>query len=622
MNNREIKRAVRKLARKKEYEKIYYEYGPKYFRQYVPEKYKEKDIDKLRGEGKYIDIYTKYGKLDLESKIRAVGKEFDKNLPMKNGAISRRWNTIKGILSTAAITGITTLITTISTPLLGKAIVTDIEINKNKTEYEDLIEKYEQSIEEYAKKFDITKQSDMEIIMRCMKDFREGIQGYGDPKLDIAGYRGLDVMSEDGIGVCRNFAPNVADRLNAINPEYNARLIYLYMESKEFVKNNITDTQIKDDGNKIIKIKGNKEYLYENGELKKYAIKKEDGSINIADYEDGNLVSKTVELENASVKYRYYENKAIREKTIIKENTEMKITFNDENEKSESGQEISEIEYWTREKKNEIEYSKIFLNGKLKKITEDAPEYYKYTCYGEDGTISSEYEADSQKEVTTYYKNGKIYCTKVLQNGDETIIRYDDDGNEISKQTEKSEEENLYIKQKRNKELVIEYTQQWEQEEAMKKVAIEKGIPNHVVVAVDIESDNITLTVDPTNLALGIYKDGKLYWFNEKNQEESNYVVANLDAESEVKGTKAFIEYPMNYIKSFKEPNLSREELEEKYGLDAQNAMIEKIEKQEEDRKKALRERLKIGKNVTYDLSENMVTIYRKLEEQISEEKE
>lgn len=56
------------------------------------------------------------------------------------------------------------------------------------------------------------------------------------------------------------------------------------------------------------------------------------------------------------------------------------------------------------------------------------------------------------------------------------------------------------------------------------------------------------------------------------------------------------------------------EEIEEKYGLDAQNRMIEKIEQQEN--KKTLRQRLRIDDNITYDYDDNKVTIIKEAEQE------
>ena len=49
------------------------------------------------------------------------------------------------------------------------------------------------------------------------------------------------------------------------------------------------------------------------------------------------------------------------------------------------------------------------------------------------------------------------------------------------------------------------------------------------------------------------------------------------------------------------------EEIEAKYGLDAQNKVLEKIEQDES--KKTFREEIKIDNNITYNFDDNVVTI-------------
>lgn len=68
MKKREIKKEVKLLAKQKKFEQIYNEYGPQYFRKYVSRKYKKREIKKLRQEGRYLDIYEKYGKLEGDTK--------------------------------------------------------------------------------------------------------------------------------------------------------------------------------------------------------------------------------------------------------------------------------------------------------------------------------------------------------------------------------------------------------------------------------------------------------------------------------------------------------------------------------------------------------------------------
>ena len=57
MENKNIKKQVKKLAKQKKYNDIYVIYGQKWFKKYTPEEWQKKDKEKLRKEGKFIDIY-------------------------------------------------------------------------------------------------------------------------------------------------------------------------------------------------------------------------------------------------------------------------------------------------------------------------------------------------------------------------------------------------------------------------------------------------------------------------------------------------------------------------------------------------------------------------------------
>ena len=290
--------------------------------------------------------------------------------------------------------------------------------------YKEEIQEYEKELEDYTKKFETAGKSDLEIIMEIQKDFNETILGYGEPKIDALGYLGMDVMDENGVGLCRNFAENIADKLNKINPTYNAREIALYEYSSNFIKNDIEQSTVMEDGT-IIKSKNGKSEVYKNGKLLKGV-------------------------------------------TVVSVKEEPKATI----------------------------------------------------------------------------------------------------GNAL--------------------------------------------IGNHAIVAVDIESDNVTLLIDPTKLGLGIYKDGKIIMFNEQNQEEGIYDRKWL-GEGNLRGLEGYFEYPIDYIKSFREPKLTMEELEKKYGLEAQNAILEKIE--EQDKKQTFKDTIKISKTIRYNFNSNTAIMSTKEKE-------
>lgn len=452
MKAKEIKKQVKVLAKQEKFEQIYLEYGPKYFRKYVSRKYKKQDIAKLEEEGRYLDIYEKYGKDNWENVwVEDSEEELGREMTFCETTFNRNFgaNLLKYLKR--PVIGIMALFSAIAV-LDSSPVQEEIKEAKNAKKYAKEIDEYEKAIKEYAKKFDIQAQSDLEIIMRVMKDMHETIQGYGEPQLDIEGYRGIDVMYEDGIGVCRNMAENMADKLNAINPEYNARIVTLYSDLGSLKQANIENNTIED--NKRINTNRNVKKIYIDGELKEKIIK-EEKEIIIYQYEEGEILKQT--QENS---------------------------------------------------------------------TKD----------------------ESSKE-------------------------------EIQKRKEEARRE--------QKESVI----------------------NHAIVAIDIQKEKLTLLIDPTNLSLGIYQDGKIEMFNETKPDEA-IQDRSFRGDANYKGIEGIIDYPIDYMKSLMEPTLSKEELKEKYGLEAQNRMLEKIEK--EDKSKNFKQAIRIDEGVTYDFNTNVVTIEEK----------
>ena len=581
-NKRRIKMEVKKLAKKKQYDEIFYRYGPKYFRKYVSEDYKVEDINKLKEEGRYREIYDKYGQMHIEKSKK-----------------HSKWKFYIG-LSLYAFT-----ITRISEPLKR-----DIGAIKNSYKYEEQIEEYEREIEEYAKEFNIEEQSDLEIIMKCMYDLQNNIQGYGTPKLDIVGYGGLDVAGENGIGVCRNFAPNIVDKLNKININYNARSVLLLQDSGSVMYNNINKTSF--DEEYTTKWLGNGKYeMYKEDKLIRTLENREGISINTY-YKDDGTIKKYIDSENQRTLETYDIEGNIKEKSIFIGNEETKIIYNSE------GQVEKETKIVT-ENKDGVKYIREYENDVMIVYQEETKDHFKWKQY-HNGHVIKKIMADAYKQEKYYYDliDGKLQSIVILKDGYETTIEYGDNFEELSNEKVKSNNVNYYILRKETEENNKKMEEDRQREKMLQEQELnelkEKGMGNHEIVAVDIEEDNITLLIDPTNLSLGIYKEGKIIMFNEMKPEEAIYLRASVSAEASFGGIEKFLQYPIDYIKSFNEPTISMEEIEEKYGLDAQNRIIEKIEQQEN--KKTLRQRLRIDDNITYDFDDNKVTIIKEAEQE------
>lgn len=86
------------------------------------------------------------------------------------------------------------------------------------------------------------------IFMKVMRDMWDEIEGYKIPENEIKGFLELNLTME-GYGVCRNMAIDIAKKLNAINPEYNARTLIVETEGEgTFKKANIERKFINEDG--------------------------------------------------------------------------------------------------------------------------------------------------------------------------------------------------------------------------------------------------------------------------------------------------------------------------------------------------------------------------------------
>ncbi len=98
-------------------------------------------------------------------------------------------------------------------------------------------------------------------------------------------------------------------------------------------------------------------------------------------------------------------------------------------------------------------------------------------------------------------------------------------------------------------------------------------VGNHMVTLVDVQKDNLTIVLDPTNPAIGIYYEGKIIMLNSKGKdfEAKEYFNAIMN------GYEGVVNTVGGYIDSYKKPNLSFEEIEQKYGLKAQNKALKEV---------------------------------------------
>lgn len=101
-------------------------------------------------------------------------------------------------------------------------------------------------------------------------------------------------------------------------------------------------------------------------------------------------------------------------------------------------------------------------------------------------------------------------------------------------------------------------------------------LPNHAIVFLTIPNKNIPLIVDPVNLSLGTFSDGKITFFNiGKNNNEHSFS-RSIIGDLLISGFSGF-EYSLEYFSSFNNSDYSFDELNNLYGIDAQNKALQKV---------------------------------------------
>jgi len=108
----------------------------------------------------------------------------------------------------------------------------EYSFRKNSLAYEQQINEYDNYVKEYAQYINSLGLSDLEIIMKVMKDSWDTINGYGKAEDLVVGFYRLS-FQEEGKGVCTSFADDFTAKMNAINPKYKAENVYVYMDNSE-----------------------------------------------------------------------------------------------------------------------------------------------------------------------------------------------------------------------------------------------------------------------------------------------------------------------------------------------------------------------------------------------------
>lgn len=265
-------RAFLDLISTKQYDKIYEYYGKIVYMVFAPHSYKKKDINKLMEQKRYGEIYSKYGEIRtifIKNFIKNITIDIDKMIdegrfediyrkyglsiyenPSRvikylkkdiinetNGMYKFKLYKSKYKLSTNLKSFFeANLSFTLSLLIFGSGLAINCteEYNNALITYNEEINEYNQKIVEYADYINSLGLTDLQIIMKVMNDIWDNMKGYGEPELDVRFFERLDLLDSNGTGVCRNIADDFTAKINAINSEYNARNIIVYVDPKQF----------------------------------------------------------------------------------------------------------------------------------------------------------------------------------------------------------------------------------------------------------------------------------------------------------------------------------------------------------------------------------------------------
>lgn len=216
------KKRIKELKAQGKYEEIFFEFGKDAYVSYVPSKHRKQDLKRLKKEGRYEDIFNKHGESEYNKLL--IKAMYDEIKEAKGTGVAAIWRTKEVIKQIAQSLGLYSVV--LSLTISGSlAFVSESSAAENAEIYENEIQAYNEKINQYAE--DINKYSfnDVQIFMKVMDDMWKNIKGYAPPEKDIHGYLELDLATEEGYGVCRNMANDIAKKLNEIDPKYNARVM-------------------------------------------------------------------------------------------------------------------------------------------------------------------------------------------------------------------------------------------------------------------------------------------------------------------------------------------------------------------------------------------------------------
>lgn len=266
---------IKALKKAKKFDEIYEKFGTDIYLENTKPRHRKKEINRLISEGRYTDLYEKFGyHIYKEYQYKIMAQDiYNETGSRPKSILNRVKNAIAHRILPVALS---TLL--IGPPVVGTtlSVVNEIDKHNNGIEHQAELEEYNKNINKYAEEIKGMNLTDVQIFMKLMDDMWKQIDGYKTPdEPDILGYLRLTLQKEN-VGVCRHFADDMTAKLNAINPEYNARNIAVFMEDNNYHIANIKRTVLEQNETVADESKEDKEQ--DNSILENETIKKAIGN--------------------------------------------------------------------------------------------------------------------------------------------------------------------------------------------------------------------------------------------------------------------------------------------------------------------------------------------------------
>lgn len=236
------KQDINKLVEKQDYVTLYKKYGEY---ELFTRKIFRNHIKKLIKEGKYLDILSVYGENEYQKNHYKM-KKLD--IMSETGKKSKANSYI---IKEIVLSGASNLLA--STIALGIFYNGGFTLLRNYSYYEalknnrELLQEYNYKINNYASYINsLNIEDDLQIVMKVMDDMWNEMAGYKTPKSDYDGLFRLALLNENSVGVCRHIADDMANRLNTINPKYNAKTLTVTFNNDAYKIENFADIERRD----------------------------------------------------------------------------------------------------------------------------------------------------------------------------------------------------------------------------------------------------------------------------------------------------------------------------------------------------------------------------------------